>query len=356
MERWLPAIWRDRGPLTDLLVPLAAVGVGLMVGLAAILAIGRSPLQAAGAILVAAFGGVDSVAETLVSTTPLILTGLAVALAFRCGLFNIGGEGQFIAAQVVTAWVAYAIILPGWLHPSVALLAGAAAAALWGAIPGALKAYRGVHEVVNTIMLNYVALFGSQFLLARFMKQDGPLPVSHAALPSAMLGALIPDTRLHTGLLWALGAAGLVYFLLWRTVLGYEIRAVGLSPDAAEYGGVRVGRRVVAAMALSGALAGLAGSIQVLGIQGKFYDPFGFSGYGFDGIAVALLGRNHPAGVVLAALLFGILERGGPAMQALAGVPKSITWIVQATVIFFVAADGVIRTVLARRAKEVATG
>lgn len=356
MEAWRQAMLRGRGNLTDLLIPLMAVGAALVIGLALILLIGKSPVEAAGALLLSAFGSVDSIAETLVNTIPLILTGLSVALAFRCGLFNIGGEGQYIAAQVVTAYLAYAISLPGWLHPTVALLGGALAGGLWGALPGALKAYRGVHEVVNTIMLNYVALFGSQYLLTHYMKKPGQLPVSHDALPSALLAPLIPGTRLTTGLLWALLAAALVYVLLWRTVLGYEIRAVGLSPQAAEYGGVPVARRMVSAMLLAGALSGLAGSVQILGLQGRFYEPFGFSGYGFDGIAVALVGRNHPVGVVLAAILFGILERGGPAMQAVAGVPKAVTWIIQATVIFLIATDGVIRAVLARRARAAATG
>lgn len=346
-------ILRGHGNWVDVLIPVSAVIAGLVVGAILIIAIGKSPLEAGGALLRAAFYGKGNFGETLVTITPLICTGLSVAVAFRCGLFNIGGEGQWLVAQVAAAWVGYSITgLPWLLHLPLAILAGTLAGGIWGAIPGVLKAYRGVHEVVNTIMLNYIALYGSQLLLARYMKEPGQLPVSHPVLESARLYQFLPPSRLHTGLFLALLAAVVVYWILWRTVLGYEIRAVGLSPGAAEYGGVRVGRQMAMAMLIAGALAGLGGTVQVLGVQGKFFDPFGFSGYGFDGIAVALLGRNHPFGVVVAAVLFGILERGGPSMQAIAGVPKAITQIVQASVIFFVAADGVIRAVLARRAER----
>lgn len=332
------------------LVPILAVLIALSVGVALILSVGGSPLEAYGAVWLANFGSARAFGETLVTTTPLIFTGLAIAFAFRCGLFNIGGEGQYLAAQMGAALVGFAIAPPGWMHVPLLLLAGALAGAAWAAIPGLLKAYRGVNEVINTIMMNYVALFLFNYLLITFLKAPGPLPVSPEILPTAKLAqGLIAGSRLHGGILLALLAAAAVYVLLWRTPLGYEIRAVGLSPGAAEYGGIDIRKATVLAMALSGALVGLAGAVQVAGLQHKYYDAFGFIGFGFDGIAVALLGRNHPAGVLLAALLFGILERGGPAIQMSAGVPKSVVDVVQAAVIFLVAADEIVRRLVTRR-------
>ncbi|MCG0238392.1 MAG: ABC transporter permease [Firmicutes bacterium] len=346
---------RLRALLIEALVPIIAVVVALLIGLIFIAITGRDPAKAAEALWVANFGSRRAIGEALVSVTPLIFTGLSVAFAFRAGLFNIGGEGQYIVAQLAAAVAGYAITgLPGWLHVTVAILAGALAGGLWGAIPGLLKAYRGVHEVVNTIMMNYIALYLANYLIANYLKAPGALPVTPEILPTARLAQILPPSRLHTGLFLALGAAVLVYLLLWHTRWGYEIRAVGHNPRAAEYAGIDVPRNLALAMLISGALAGLAGTVQVLGVQRAFYDPVGgFVGYGFDGIAVALLGRNHPAGVVLAALLFGILDRAAPTMQAMAQVPKATIWVVQATVILLVAADQIIRSLFKRR-REVA--
>lgn len=336
--------------LPEFLIPAAAIILALALGLLLVLAIGKSPAEAFGALVRANFGSKNGVAEMLVSTTPLIFTGLAVALAFRCGLFNIGGEGQYLVAGIAAAFVGYRFPGLGPVHWLAALLAGALLGGIWAAIAGLLKAYRGVHEVVNTIMLNYIALFLSSYVVINFIKKPGPLPVSPDVAPHAKLGILLSGTRLHAGIIVALVVAGLVWLLLYRTTAGYSIRAVGFAPKAAEYGGINVALNTVLAMGLSGALAGLAGAVQVLGVQGAFYDPIGgFVGYGFDGIAVALLGRNHPVGVVLAALLFGILDRGSGAMQAVAGVPKAVVWILQAAVVFFVAADGIIRRIVLHR-------
>lgn len=342
MRRWAQFV-------PELLVPLGALVLSLAIGVVLILAIGRSPALAFTALWRAAFASRTGIAETLINTTPLIFTGLSVALAFRCGLFNIGAEGQYLAGQIATAYVGYRYPFFGPVLALAALVAGGLAGALWGAIPGLLKAYRGVHEVVNTIMLNYIALFLASYLVIRFLHQPGAEPATPEVAPGARLGILLAGTRLHTGLLVALLLAVLTWVLLWRTTLGYSIRAVGLSPWAAEYGGINVGRHTVIALSLAGALAGLGGAVQVLGVQRAFYDPIGgFVGYGFDAIAVALLGRNHPFGLLPAALLFGILERGSGAMQAVAGVPRSMVWVVQATIIFFVATDGLIRRLLRR--------
>lgn len=332
------------------LLPPLAVVIALLVGVLFILYIGKSPAQAYQALWTASFGNFYNFGEFLVSSTPLIFTGLSVAFAFRAGLFNIGGEGQYLMAQVAAAWVGYHFVgLPGVLHSWLGLLAAALAGAAWAAIPGLLKAYRGVHEVINTIMLNYIALFLTNWLVLGPLRAPGETPATPKVVDNAMLGHLLSVSRLNTGFLWALGAAIVIYLLLGRTTLGYEIRAVGHSPLAAEYGGISVAKNTVLAMAIAGALAGLAGGVQTLGLAGRFYQTLGFAGYGFDGIAVALLGRNHPGGVIIAAMLFGWLERGSPAMQAAAGVPKSMVLIVQAAVVLFVAAPGMLRWMLGKR-------
>ena len=349
---WLRAFF---GNTADALtIPLLATLAGLIVGTIFILIAGKDPVEAYKALFAAVAGRPRNFGETLVTVIPLIFTGLAISLAFRCGLFNIGVEGQYLMAQVAAAWAGYSLVLPWGVHHAVAILAGAAAGALWAMIPGILKAYRGVHEVINSIMLNYTALYLTQYLLAYHMKEAPGKPSTPALRETAtFLQGMIEGSRLHAGLWIALIMAVLVWAFLFKTPVGYEIRAVGLSPGAAEYAGISVNKNIVLAMALSGALAGMAGAVQTMGVMGKFYETSSFVGFGFDGIAVALVGRTHPVGVVLAAFLFGSLERGGPMMQAVAGVPKAVTMIVQGTVIFFVAAEGIWRFMRNRKIKEV---
>nr|WP_245302000.1 ABC transporter permease [Symbiobacterium terraclitae] len=297
--------------------------------------------------------------ETLVSTIPLIFTGLAVAFAYRCGLFNIGVEGQYLMAQIAVVVVGVFWTPPpglAWLHPILALAAGALAGALWAGISGVLKAWRGIHEVINSIMLNYVGLFMADWLLKYYLRPDNSRAASFDLQKTAWLQqGLIEGSRLHTGLWVALGAVVVVWIILFKTSLGYEIRSVGFSPGAAEYGGISVAKSLILAMAISGALAGLAGAVQTMGINHRFNETAAFVGYGFDGIAVALVGRLHPVGVVLAALLFGALDRSGPMMQAMADVPKAVVWIVQGAVIFFVAAEGLWSFLKKRRVKKEVT-
>lgn len=334
------------------LPPLAVVGA-LLVGTIFILYVGKDPVKAYGALWRASFGSLANFGEYLVTVTPLIFMGLSVSFAFRAGLFNIGGEGQYLVAQVAAAWVGYSFTgLPGMMHGWLVLLAAALAGAVWGVVPGLLKAYRGVHEVINTIMMNYIALFLCNWLVLGPMRAPGNMPATPSIPAEAMLAHLLPVSRLNTGFLLALAATILTYLLLFRTVWGYEIRAVGHNPLAAAYGGISMTRNTILTMAVAGALAGLAGGVQLAGLTGRFYQTASFAGYGFNGISVALLGKNHPAGALLGALLFGWLERGSSAMQATAGVPKSIVLVVQATVIFFVAAPGMIRWILGKH-KEV---
>jgi simple sugar transport system permease protein len=289
--------------------------------------------------------------ESLATVTPYILAGLAVAVGFKCGLFNIGAEGQFGVGALASAFVGYSIKgMPWFFHLPLALLAGAAAGALWGAIPGLLKGLTGAHEVVITIMMNYVSFRLSDFLLNGPMKAPGYRPLTPVVENSAMLPRFFPDPlRFNWGFLLALAMAFFVYWFLFKTTLGFEIRAVGANPDGARYAGMNIVRNFALAMSLSGALAGLAGSVQVLGID--HWVGQGFSaGYGFDSIAIALLGNSHPLGVVLAALLWGTLRSGATSMQSLAGVPLEIISIIQGLVIVFVAAPTLIRWIYRIRA------
>lgn len=328
--------------------PAMALLVGLFTGALLMGLAGMNPFRAYKALFVGAFGSLQGISETLVVTTPLLLTGLSVALAFRCGLFNIGAEGQFIVGQLGAAWAGYALAgLPAVLHMPLTLLSGIACGAAWALVPALLKAYRGVHEVINTIMMNYIALYSANYLVNGPMMAKGFLPVSPDIAASARLPRLLawlsPTYRVNLGILLALLAAWLVYYLIWHTTIGYEIRATGLNQQAARYAGINVPLNLVLAMVFAGGLSGMAGAVHVMGIQYKFVDIFTWIGYGFDGIAVALLGQNHPFGVVVGALFFGALTTGAPQMQILAGVPKQIVTIVQAIVILFVAAGEIIR-------------
>jgi ABC-type uncharacterized transport system permease subunit len=282
--------------------------------------------------------------ESLVAATPYIFAGLAVALGFRCGLFNIGAEGQFFMGALGSAYVGYSLEgLPWFIHLPLAILGGALAGAIWGAIPGYLKAKFGAHEVVNTIMMNWIAFRLSDWLLTGPMMAAGFRPVTPTIKATAELPRFFADPlRFNWGFVLALIMAWLVYRFLFKTTLGFEIRAVGANPDGAKYAGMSVVRNFVLVMTLSGGLAGMAGAAQVLGVD--HWVGQGFSaGYGFDSIALALLGKSHPLGVVLAAILFGILRGGATRMQSMAGIPIDIISIIQGLVIIFVAAPIIIR-------------
>ncbi|HZO88254.1 MAG TPA: ABC transporter permease [Chthonomonadaceae bacterium] len=288
-------------------------------------------------------------AQSLARATPLIWAGLSVALALRGGLFNIGAQGQLIVGALAAAVVgmlgkgseAGGDVTggwPPWLHVPLTLLTGAAAGAVWGAIPGWLKARRGVHEVLSTILLNYIAADIASYLVTHGLKD----PNSHSMAPqtglmaaSAWLTPAVPGSNLTVGLLLAVTAAALVAFLLQRTALGYEIRAVGLGQAAAEATGIPAVRTLVVTMGLAGALAGLAGAVEVMGVHHR-YVPGVAATYGFDGIAVALLGGLTGSGTVASGLFFGLLASGASGMQRSTDVPDAITVIVQAVVILVI--------------------
>lgn len=287
------------------------------------------------------------ITESLVIATPYILVGLAVALGFRAGVFNIGAEGQYFIGGLAAVFVGYSLKgVPAYIHLPLCLLAAIVGGGLWGAIPGLLKATTGAHEVINTIMMNYVAFALSDWLLNGPMKRPGGFrPISPEIQPSAMLPSLFGEPiRFHTGFFLALICAALVYWLLFKTTIGYELHTVGENPDAARYAGMSLTKNLTLAMFLSGGLAGLAGSNDILGLI--HYMPNAFSaGYGFDSIALALLGRSHPVGVVLAALLFGVLRAGATRMQSAAQIPVDIISILQAMIIIFIAAPEIVRAI-----------
>ena len=285
-------------------------------------------------------------AESLVAATPYIFTGLAVAVGFKGGLFNIGVEGQLYAGAILATLVGYVVTgLPWFIHLPLALAVGLVGGALWGAIPGYLKAARGVNEVINTIMLNYVIFRFADWVVGPNgpMNAGGGAPRSPGVLDSAMLPQFLPDpVRLHWGFPLAIAAVFFVYWLLWKTTIGFEIRTVGASPTAAKYAGMGVGKIFVLTMALSGGLAGLGGANELLGLNHYFASAFS-PGYGFDAIALALLGKSNPFGVLASALLFGALRNGATRMQSIAGVPVDIISVMQALIIAFIAAPEIVR-------------
>lgn len=349
----------------QLLFPLIAVAAAFLVGGIVVLLIGDDPIQTYKLLIGSALSWPDGIGYTLFYATPLIFTGLAVAVAFRCGLLNIGAEGQLYFAAFVTAWVGITFAnLSGWLLVPLACLAAILSGAAWGAIPGVLKARFGSHEVINTIMLNFIAIALASYFTQYFYRtpgdpimQTGPIgrqvvPAGQEALRGAnahipRLGEFVPGfperIPLNIAFILALIACALVYIFLWRTKWGYEIRATGASPSAAEYGGISVKRQIVLAMSVSGGLAGAVAINEVLGYRYRYYDGFS-PGYGFTGIAVALLGRNHPVGVLLAALLFGALIRGGLFVDIFTDhVSKDLVLVLQAVIILFVAAEALFR-------------
>jgi len=306
--------------------------------------------SAYGALFEGAFGSPTAISETLLYTTPLILAGLSVALAFRAGLFNIGAEGQIIGGLLASSWVGFTFDLPLVIHLPLALIAGFLGGAFWGSIAGFLKAKTGAHEVITTIMLNFIALHLLTFFLKTtiYQRPGRSDPLSKEVAESARLPSF-GDYRVNWGILLALLMAFVVWYLLFRTTIGFRFRAVGANPNAAAYAGMSVAGTYVLAMALAGGLSGLAGAANLLGVAYSM-SP-GFLNYGFDAIALALLGRTHPLGVVLAALLFGALRAGALQMQGTADVGTDIIVVIQALIIMFVAAPALVREIYRIRAR-----
>ena len=340
----------------QLLVTAIAILLGLFVGgilmiLSGVIGPAQTfdlslPITAYSAMLEGALGGPKAIANTLNAATPLIFTGLSVAFGFRAGLFNIGANGQFLIGAFCAAIVGTAVGLPFPIALALAVLGGALGGAAWGFIPGALKAWRGAHEVVVTIMLNSVAYLLLNLLASSIFKDPtATFPRTPDIGAGAVMPIILPDTRLHAGILVALVTAIAVWFVLFKTTLGFEIRTVGANASAARYAGIRPALITVLTMSIAGGLAGLGGSVEILGIT-KNYPAEYIVNYGFGGIAVALLGRAHPLGVVGAALLFGIMSAGAGSMQRATEIPVDIIAIVQGVILLFVAAQVVIERAL----------
>lgn len=344
-----PTLWQRF--VQALTIPLLAVVLAMVVGAIIIVIAGADPVGGYTAMFRGALGSARGLARTFEKATPLIFSGLAVAFAFKAGLFNIGAQGQLILGAIAAAYVGFAFEgLPPVVHLPLALAAGMLAGAIWGAIPGALKTFTGAHEVITTIMLNFVAINLTDYLANGPWKDRSPGNIvarTPAILPSAELPAIgvVP-----LGLLIAIVMAVLAWWVLGNTTFGYEIRAVGLNPAAARYAGMSVGRTVIASMAISGLLAGLGGAVETLGIIGRYQPGFN-TGLGFDGITIALLAQTSPLGVVPAALLFGVMRAGANQMQ-LYGVDAEIIGIVQGTMLLFVSAPIIIRKLFRLRAPE----
>ncbi|MDX9992886.1 MAG: ABC transporter permease [Anaerolineales bacterium] len=329
----------------DGLLPVFAAFAALAVGAVMLLFLGINPLVAYPAMFMGAFGSSNALAETTVKAVPLLLIGLGICISFRAKVINIGGEGQMIIGGLAGTALGLALDLPGWLVIPMAMLAGFLGGALWGAIPGVLKAYFNVNEILSTVMMNAIAVQLMNFFLR------GPMidPAQAELLSKIPQTARLPDayhlarwlpTRLHAGVLIALVLAFVVYLLLFHTTLGYRIRAVGFNPDAARYGGIRVRRQIVIALLLSGAFAGLAGAIQVYGLNYRMItdgSATGFTGSaGFNGIVTALFGGLHPLGTIPASFFFGALLVGANSMQRISQVPSAFVIALNGLVVIFV--------------------
>ncbi len=341
----LPA-WADYG-----LIPVINLFVAFLFAGLVVLAVGENPLSAAVILVDGAFGSGQGVAYTLYYATNFIFTGLAVAVAFHCGLFNIGGEGQAYIAGLGVSVVCLAFdeILPWWLTFPIAILAAAAVGALWALIPAYLQAKRGSHIVITTIMFNFIAASAMVYLLVDVLKPAGSMApqtrqfAEGAQLPKLTwlleaMGFSLRSAPLNISFLLALVMAVLVWILIWRTKLGYEMRTMGFSPKAARYAGISETRMIIIAMMISGALAGMMALNPIMGDQHNVSLDF-VGGAGFVGIAVALMGRSHPAGIVPAAILFGVLYQGGAELAfEMPAISRDMIVIIQGLVILFAGA------------------
>jgi ABC-type uncharacterized transport system permease subunit len=329
-----------RGLALRAVTPALSVLAAFTVSSVIILAVGANPLIAYEAMFRGAFGSVGSLATTGVRMTPILFTGLAVALSFRAGIFNVGAEGQLYAGAALGAAIALAPLgIPGVVQVTLALVGGMVGGALWALVPGYLRAYRGVSEVVTTLMLNFVGILLVSYLVDPI---DGPIGQHGAAYAQSLpiqkvaeLPILIRGTSLHAGLILGIALAVGLFVLIGYTPLGFRLRMLGSNPLAARFAGLRSAREIMTVMLLSGGIAGLAGAVEVIGLRYRLYDHFS-PGYGYDGIAVALLGGSNPIGVIFSSGFFGALRAGANSMQQATGIETSVVLSIQALTILFV--------------------
>ncbi|MBC8506870.1 MAG: ABC transporter permease [Anaerolineales bacterium] len=351
MQKYLQKEWLSR--LIDAMLPVFATLAALAVGAIMMLFLKVNPIEAYGALWEGAFGSTNAVAETLVKATPLLLVGLGICISFRGDVINIGGEGQMIIGAIMGTLVGITLTdWPGWAVVPLAMFTGFIGGAIWGGIPGILKAYFKVNEILSTVMMNAIAVQLMNFLLRGPMidpaqlKLASKIPQTARLLDAFRLPRWVP-TRLHLGALIAVILAIFVYILLWRTTIGYRIRAVGQNPHAAKYAGIKVNRYVVLALLLSGAFAGLAGVTQVFGVNYRMITDGSASGFtgaaGFNGIVAALFGQLHPLGTIPASVLFGALLVGANKMQRVVQVPSALVTALNGMVVVFVVSSEIWR-------------
>jgi len=334
--------------------PFVSVAIAVLIGSLVILISGGDPVAAFRAMFTGAFGGPRQVGETLLRATPLIFTGLAVAYGFRSGLFNIGAEGQLFLGGMAAAFVGVKVAgLPWMISIPAILISALIAGAAWAFIPALMKAKIGAHEVITTMMFSFIGRYLVSWIITGPFKAEGQIPQTPelpimSRLPRISdVVTLIPPNRAHFGILLGVIAAVIVWWVLKYTVLGFEARAVGFNPSASETGGVSVAATTIKSLCISGSLAGLAGATEVMGVHYRLFDQFS-SGFGFTGIAVALLAKNNPIGVIAAAILFGSLSAGAGTMQLEAGVSQKVISIIQGTIIFMVGAETIVSWMMSR--------
>ncbi len=327
----------DSKKLAKVLIPTLGVIFGIMVGSLVVVSPERSFFRIVGQLFYGAFGTVDNFASSLVYAIPLGFTGLAIVMSYSAGVFNIGGEGQLQLAAVTTAVIATSKLFPNpMVHIGACLLGGALTGALWALLPGLLRAYKGFNEIVVTMLLNYVATLLVSFLVQGPIKDPaGYFPQSRRILPTAKLGKIIEGTPLHQGLWIFFVLVIVVYFILNRTVFGFRVKSVGFNPEGAKYAGTDVRKTIVWAMLFSGALAGVGGTVEILGVHSRLLEGFS-PGYGYDAIAVALLANLNPVGVVFSAFFFGALRNSANGLQIDMGIPVAFIYIIQAIAILVV--------------------
>ncbi|MGC9383674.1 MAG: ABC transporter permease [Kosmotogaceae bacterium] len=345
----------NKNKLYPFLVPMVSVLIALAIASIVIILIGKNPIYAYRVMIVGAFGGAEQLANTIVKMTPLVLTGLAVGFGFRAGIFNIGAEGQMAMGALIGSMVAMNVgFLPPFLAIPLALIFGMLAGAIWASIAGFLKAFTGAHEVISTIMLNWIAANIAIFMVSGPLSVGSGTPKSPEISESSKLPIIlkVKATEMSIAIFIAIMVAIVMYVILEKSTMGYELKGVGFSPNAAEYGGINIKKSIILTMAISGALAGMAGIIDILGVPPNRFVGELTGGRGFDGITIALIGRNHPIGIIFAALLIASLRTGSNAMQITAQIPNDIVMIIQGIVIFLVAAERIVATLLRYRKRR----
>ena len=334
---------------SSILPELIAIALAFLISAIILLITGYQPIRAFAALFRGAFGSKFAVGQTLTQATPILFTSLSFLLAFRSGIFNIGIEGQFLIGAFAAAVVGSSITgLPPIIHVIISLALGGLFGALWGLIPALLKIFTGASEVITTMMMSYIASHLTSYLVNYRFKAPGWVAQTNPVQPSAILVKILPPTQLSVSFLISLGFSLLVFYFLFKTYLGYQVCAVGLNPTAAENRGISVHSRILMAFLFSAFVAGVGGAGEVLGVHGRFVEGFS-PGYGWDGIAVSLVGRLHPFGCIIASILFGMLRAGGMSMTRSTKVPLDISLIIQSLVIILVAAPSFIKFVILRR-------